>query len=313
MSTITLIEAGVISAIISFVVSLLTVRFMGSGSGLKLPIGKAPKPEKPFFEQRVLKPPNKKVREKERVRSMEYETSPEHSAVLRKIASDMRSQLKGYSDSISRVPVPVIIPEISTMALWADLIRNHIDSADFDFETDWYRYIDLLREHSRLQANMFVDIEAALKEKLVGCSAVNSDNVSMTPPENTVFYNSELIAAIMRNWLDAIRGAELHTPIDNPTDLGVEDAKKYVKIPDARFLTLYNRKIASGQEINVEQLEGTVRELLLEFHEMEHYTRYRSKITENETEIDSIGEKLSELLVKLESRAVFKGLCHYSH
>lgn len=312
MSLTMIIEAGAVSAIVSFAVSFLTVRLLGNGKSLKLPAFKSPLPEKDFFELKKQKPISKKTKEKEKVKSMEYETSPEHSAVLRKIASDMRSQLKGYADSISRVPVPVIIPEISTMALWSDLIRNHLESSEFDFESDWYRYIELSREHSRLEANMFVDIEAAVKEKLVGYSAVNSDNVSMTPPENTIYYNSELIGSIMRNWLDAIRGTELHYPLDNPTDLGMEDAKKYLKIPDARFLTLYNKKVASGPEITVEQLQELVRELLLSFHDLGQFVRFRSKITENETEIDSIGGRLEEVLGSLESRAVFKGLCRYS-
>ncbi len=305
-------EAGVISAVISFIVSFLTVRFAGSGKKMKFPLNRPTRPDNIGVEQRMPKPVSRKNKEKQKVKNMEYETSPDHSAVLRKIASDMRSQLKGYSDSISRVPVPVIIPEISTMALWSDLIRNHIEESEFDFESNWYRYIELLREHSRLESNMFVDIEAAVKEKLVGYSAVNSDNLNVAPPENTVYYNSELIGSVMRNWLDAIRGSELHYPIDNGTDLGMEDAKKYLKIPDARFLTLYNKKVGAGAEVIVEELENISRELLLNFRDLNQFVRYSSKITENEAEIDSLEARLNSILGNLESQPVFKGLCQYS-
>ena len=243
---------------------------------------------------------------------MEYETTPEHSAVLRKIASDMRSQLKGYGDSISRVPVPIVVPEISTMALWSDLIRNHLQEKEFDFESNWYRYIELLRNHSRMEANLFVDVEALIKERIVGYSAVSSDNLNVPPPENTVYYNTELVSSIIRNWLDSIRGNELHYPLENGTDLGMEDAKKYLKIPDARFLTLYNKKIGSGPEVIVETLEDIMKELMLNFHELQLFVKYRSNLTENEAEVSSIETKLNEILGRLEAMPVFYGLCPYS-
>ena len=313
MSIAVLLEAGVISAIVAFIVSFFTVKFLAIKGRRRLPVNKLAKPERKYEEPRRQKPINKKVKEKEKSRKMEYETSPDHSAVLRKIASDMRSQLKGFSDSISRVPVPVVVPEISTMALWSDLIRNHLQENEFDFESGWYRYIELLREHSRLEANLFIDIEALIKEKMVGYAAVNNDNVNIAPPENTVYYNSELIGSIMRNWLDSIRGSDLHYPLDNGTDLGMEDAKKYLKIPDARFLTLYNKKIGSGPEVIVEELETIARELLLNFHDTPSFVKYRSNLTENETEVTTLQTRLKGILSNLEALPVFKGLCEYSH
>lgn len=305
-----LLEAGLISAIVSFVVAFFTVRFVSQNQSTVRPVQQVSK--KVNQPPEIRKPPNRKVKEKEKNRRMEYEATPEHSAVLRKIASDMKSQLKGYTDSISRVPVPVIVPEISTMALWSDLIRNHLNETGFDFEPSWYRYIELLRDHSRLEANLFVDIEALIKEKLVGYSAQNNDNVNLAPPENTVYYNAELVGSVMRNWFDSIRGNDLHYPLDNGTDLGMEDAKKTLKIPDARFLTLYNRKIGSGPEVIVEELEKISRELLLNFHEVSLFVKYRSNLTENEAEISTLESKLNEILSKLESTPVFKGLCEYA-
>lgn len=309
MSATIFVEAGLISAVVSFSVSYVTVRYIAPN--LKI-LRHEPRHLVPINPPtQVKKPPSKKIKEKEKSRMMEYETTPEHSAVLRKIASDMRSQLKGYGDSISRVPVPVIVPEISTMALWSDLIRNHLHDPDFDFESNWYRYIELLRNHSRMGANLFVDAEALIKEKLVGYSAANSDNLNVPPPDNTVYYNTDLVSSIIRNWLDSIRGNELHYPLDNGTDIGMEDAKKQLKIPDARFLTLYNKKIGSGPEVIVEELEGIVKELMLNFHENSLFVKYRSNLTENEAEIKSIESRLNEMLEKLEGKPVFNGLCPY--
>lgn len=308
-----LLEAAGISAVVSVVVSFITIRLLNNEKGFLSPPG-AGRQKKTMMPP--LDPPPKqvprKVKEKERNRNLEYESPPEHCTVLRKIASDMKSQLKGYTDSASRVPVPVTIPEISTMALWTDLIRNHYHEDDFDFEANWYRFTELMRDHSRMESNMFIDIEALIKERLVGYSALNNDNVSIAPPENTVYYNSELVASIMRNWLDSMRGNELHYSLDNGTDLGMEDAKKQLKIPDARFLTLYNRKIASGAEVMVESLENIVRDLLLNFHEVNLFVKYRSNLTENEAEVDALRTRLEEILSRLESTSVFRGMCPYS-
>lgn len=307
-----ILESGMVSAVVALVVSYVTVKFLESNRRRIFPAGMFRETRKSTPVQSKQKPVNRKAKEKEKTRKLEYETSPDHSAVLRKIASDMKSQLKGFRDSISRVQVPVIVPEIPTMALWSDLIRNHLIEEDFEFESSWYRYIELLREHSRLQSNMFIDIEALIKEKLVGYSAVNSDNVNLSPPENSVYYTSELISSIMRNWIDFIRGSNMHFPIENGTDLGMEDAKKQLKIPDARFLTLYNKKIGSGPEIIVEELQGIAKGLMVDFHETGTFVRYKTSLNENESEISSLESKLREILVKLEVTPVFKGLCEFS-
>ncbi len=305
-----LLEAGLISAAVSFVVSYATVKYIEPGRKKFVSMLNHMRTGQMFSEARKPLPP--KAREKEKSKRMEFETTPEHSAVLRRVASDMKSQLKGYSDSISRVPMPVVIPEISTMSLWSDLIRNHLTEDENDFERSWYRYAELLREHSRLESNLYIDMEGLVKEKLVSYNALGSDNLNLSPPENSAYYNSEMIGSIIRNWLDGIRGNELHYKLDNGTDLGMEDAKKYVKVPDARFLTLYNRRIASGPEFVVEELERVVRLLLLDFRETSLYDRYATNLQRNEKEIDQLEEKLKEILEKLETVPVFKGICQYS-
>lgn len=305
-----ILEAAGVSAAVSFVVSYLTVKFVPSGS-IRRP-GVQEIRSRPHNQPPPRKELSPRKREKSRARSLEIQTSPEHSAVLRKIASDMKSQLKGYTDSTSRVPVPVIVPEISNMALWSDLIRSHYIDEEFDFETKWLRYIELQREHSRLESNMYVDIGAQIKSMIVGYSAVNYDNVNTPPPENTVYYSSELTSSIMSNWLDAIRGLNPHFPLENPTDLGIEDAKKFLKSPDGRFLTMYNKKIASGAEIIIEQLEEAARNLLVNFHEDTVYRKYQSSLSGNETELTALEGKLREILSELESKPVFNGTCQYS-
>lgn len=305
-----LIEAGIISAAVSFCVSYVTVKLSGPGRKKLISAMNFARSRQFFSEPRKPLPP--KAREKEKNKRMEFETTPEHSAILRKVASDMKSQLKGYGDSLSRVPVPVIVPEISTMALWSDLIRNHMTEDETDFESSWYRYTELLREHSKLQSNLYIDIEALVKEKLIGYTAVNNDNVNAAPPENTVFYNTELVASIMRNWLDSMRGQDLHYNLENGTDLGMEDAKKYVKIPDARFLTLYNRKIGTGQEFIIEEFEKVARNLLLNFRETSLYDRYSTRLQRNESEVNELETKLKTILEKMETLPVFKGICEYS-
>lgn len=241
----------------------------------------------------------------------EAEGNSEHNAVLRKVASDMKSQLKGFQDFISRDPQPIKIPEIANMPLWSDLVENHLPRDFDDFMGHWQLYLEKLREHSNLEAQLFVDIESEIRKALQPYNFLQNKTLTDIPPENTVFYSVEFMGALINNWLSKIRGDEPKYTSNNDFLISNIDAKRALKESGYKFLILGNNRVACGAVDIIEEVQEKFREFLINFQETDLFSSYDKKLGANEDDIESLGKELNAMLNSLESAENFRGKCRF--
>lgn len=238
----------------------------------------------------------------------ESETTPQHSQVLRRVASDMKSQLKTFKDYASRDPQPIKIPNLSEMALWQDLVMNHLQKEYGDFSDRWIEYRTLLKEHSELEAKIFREIEGLVKSNVEGFNAQHNENILQPPPLNVARFNSGYVGTIMKVWLNSIRNLENSGKLE----ITHEDAKKSVKAPGYEFLIVNNEKVAIGEEEAVNQLEKTIIQLTTDFSDSEVFKRYEEAVQQKEQKLLEQRTVLENVLTISENTDVFKGKCQYS-
>lgn len=242
----------------------------------------------------------------------EFEATPQHSQVLRKVASDMKSQLKTYNDFASRDPQPVKIPELSEMALWNDLVKNHLPSEEESFAEKWADYIVLLKRHAEIEAKMFRGIEDSIKNDLEGLRIQQKENITQAPPENVVYFTSSCIGTIMNTWLNSIRNPNAEDETVTALEITTEDSKKTTKASGQKFLVVDKNKVALGEEEAIDKLEKLLIKLTTNLGDIELFKEYEESVKENETEIAEQKMLLDNVLTNAEDTEIFKGKCPYT-
>lgn len=323
MSAYDILLSAVVSAVVSAVTAFIVVKLQTQAPSRNGPVEhrklidpaqfrKKASETLHQFSKQSAKPAKQDKQGKEiQKKQKEPEGNSEHNAVLRKVASDMKSQLKGFQDFVSRDPQPIKIPEISHMPLWKDLVDNHLPKDFADFIGKWHTYLDELRKHSELEAQMFVDIESGIRKALHPYNFLQNRTLTDIPPEKTIYYSVEFMGNILSNWLSSIRKEEPKYTSNNDFLISSIDAKRALKESGYRFLILGNNRVACGPVDIIEDVQEKFREFLIGYQETELFSKYTEMLGSSEDNITALGNSLREMLNTLESAESFRGKCRY--